>query len=284
MATKIEEDAIALLKILYDGENKSYNGKELASIMDIHATEINDAVEYLDDRGLIDRQNALGTYPFHFDEIIINSRGKYLYQQIQSEINKSDSNTLKTSESNVAVISNMPPVPIGSPYGFTDLDWEYVQKRKKQPNYLNVVFGFQFKSDHYDTEQIKLNIKKTFDKAIDTFNKRGGRDPISLEFKPLAAGYGEHLFNQIARDIISSDIAVFETSDLNPNVMIEMGVALTWGCRVLPIKKQNCPKPPSDISGQTWADYNNNGLEFLNDNHEEDLLLMIERSIQRKTI
>jgi predicted nucleotide-binding protein len=63
------------------------------------------------------------------------------------------------------------------------------------------------------------------------------------------------LFNEIARDIISSDIAVFETSDLNPNVMLEMGVALTWDVRVLPIKKEGQPKPPSDISGQTYADY-----------------------------
>jgi hypothetical protein len=44
---------------------------------------------------------------------------------------------------------------------------------------------------------------------------------------------------------------LFETSDNNPNVMIEMGVALTWDRRVFPIKKKGRPKPPSDISGQT---------------------------------
>jgi hypothetical protein len=77
------------------------------------------------------------------------------------------------------------------------------------------------------------------------------------------AGYGEHLFNKIAVDIISSDIAVFETSDYNPNVMIEMGVALTWGVRVLPIKKKGRPIPPSDISGQTWAKYTDDGSKFM---------------------
>lgn len=56
-----------------------------------------------------------------------------------------------------------------------------------------------------------------------------------------------HLFNQIARDIIASDIAVFETSDLNSNVMIEMGVAPTWGTRVHPIRRHDAPPPPSDI-------------------------------------
>jgi hypothetical protein len=75
--------------------------------------------------------------------------------------------------------------------------------------------------------------------------KLPGAIPLHLVFRALAAGYGEHLFNQIARDIIAADIAVFETSDLNPTVMLEMGVALTWGVRVLPIKRVNEAIAPS---------------------------------------
>jgi hypothetical protein len=41
--------------------------------------------------------------------------------------------------------------------------------------------------------------------------------------------------------IIGSDIAVFETTDLNPNVMIEM--SLRWGTRALPIRRHDAPKP-----------------------------------------
>jgi hypothetical protein len=89
-------------------------------------------------------------------------------------------------------------------------------------------------------------------------------------------------FNKIAGDIISSDIAVFETSDLNPTVMIEMGVALTWDIRVLPIKKKMRPKPPSDISGQTWADYTIDGLKFSDEDHEDKLVTMVENAIQKK--
>jgi predicted nucleotide-binding protein len=76
---------------------------------------------------------------------------------------------------------------------------------------------------------------------------------------------------------------VFETSDLNPNVMIEIGVVLTWGKRVLPIKKLGCNRPPSDISGQTYADYKENGADFVSKTHSEDLLAMIERAIQKKS-
>jgi hypothetical protein len=65
------------------------------------------------------------------------------------------------------------------------------------------------------------------------------RMDISLVFVNLATGYEEHLFNKISSDIISSDIAVFETSDLNPNVMIEIGVALTREIKVLPIRSHS---------------------------------------------
>jgi hypothetical protein len=105
---------------------------------------------------------------------------------------------------------------------------------------------------------------------------------VALDFRTLKAGYGEHLFNEIARDVISADIAVFDTSYQNPNVMLEMGVALTWGVRVLPIKKEGCPKPPSDISGQTWADYRSSGSEFVDTDHESKLVRMVERSARKK--
>ncbi len=65
--------------------------------------------------------------------------------------------------------------------------------------------------------------------AVDDYNSLKNAIPVKLEFHPLATGYGEHLFNEICRDIISADIVVFDTSDLNPNVMREMGVVLTWG-------------------------------------------------------
>jgi hypothetical protein len=100
--------------------------------------------------------------------------------------------------------------------------------------------------------------------------------------RTLRAGYGEHLFNEIARDVISADIAVFETSDHNSNVMIEMGVALIWDRRVLPIKKKGRPKPPSDISGQTWADYDAQTYRFIDEHHHENLTSMVRRVLRRK--
>jgi hypothetical protein len=106
--------------------------------------------------------------------------------------------------------------------------------------------------------------------------------PVTLKFKVLGAGYGEHLFNEIARDIISADIAVFDASDLNPNVMLEMGVALTWGVRVLPIKAAGRPSPPSDISGQTWAEFEASAAKFLDGDHQSKVARMVQRAVRKK--
>ena len=87
-----------------------------------------------------------------------------------------------------------------------------------------------------------------------------------------------------ARDIIGADLAVFETSDLNPNVVLEMGVALTWGMRVLLIKRGGCEKPPSDISGQTWADYEESARKFLDRDHGVKLIEMIKRAVRKDVL
>ena len=62
-----------------------------------------------------------------------------------------------------------------------------------------------------------------FEDAINNYRMRNpDASRVDLIFKTLSAGYGEHLFNNISSDIISADIAVFEASNLNPNVMIEI--------------------------------------------------------------
>ncbi len=288
MANKIAQDAAKVMEAMFKrGEfdpklrDGWFSGRDLCDFTGLSFAEVNDAVDYLDDRHFLTRMNYKGTAPFHFGEINLTSRGRYAYHEMTSA---SPPNQPAMQPDASAALENAPLLPVGSPFGFTDLDWEFVQRRKRQRTVLFVVMGFQFSSQHYDTEGLRSNVEDSFRKALNSYNQRGGRENVTLDFKPLAAGYGEHLFNQIARDIISADIAVFETSDLNPNVMIEMGVALTWGSRVLPIKKVGCPKPPSDISGQTWADYSDNASNFVNPNHEEDLVAMIERAIQKKAV
>lgn len=285
MSTPIEKNAWKILTTLTELPTNEMgqaliDAKDLQKITGLSPAEINDAIALLEPTGNIELLNALGTAPFTFRGVEITPLGRNTVQQQIAENERSQYELSHQNETPEK--GKSPPVPLGSPYGFTDNDWEIVSERKSKGNTLNVVMGYQFKSEHYDGNLLKENVEKMFQKAVDKYNGKSGSIRVTLEFTPLAAGYGEHLFNEIARDVISADIAIFDASDLNPNVMIEMGVALTWGVRVLPIKEKTRPKPPSDISGQTWADYENSGANFTDSEHENKLVRMVERAARKK--
>ncbi len=248
------------------------SNKELQELTGLTPAELNDAVTMLVDLGHLEWLRTMGTAPYNFSAVELTALGRYQYEE-----------SVASDDGTVATLGKVQtPSPIGSPYGFTDQDWEATAQAKGATEKLFVVFGYPFESMNYDAKELIKNVEAMFDKAVKDYKGKLGAIPVELSFKPLRAGYGEHLFNEIARDIISADIAVFDTSDLNPNVMVEMGVALTWGVRVLPIKKEGCPKPPSDISGQTWVDYRNSGAEFLDLGHKEKLAAMVERAVGKK--
>ena len=279
MAKTVEENAAIVLEALYNEAPKvsdqfSINGEKVQELTGLSPQEINDSVSILIDAAYVEWLQELGTHPYDFSCVWITPRGKLEYESAKKEYEQGP-NAPK------AMIYE-PMTPVGSPYGFNDEDWETVAENKSKGNTLSVVFGYQFKSEYYESSKLKENMEKNFKSAVDAYNSLKNAIPVKLDFRALAAGYGEHLFNEICRDIISADIAVFDTSDLNPNVMLEMGVALTWGVRVLPIKMKECPKPPSDISGQTWADYENSGQSFVDPDHSNKMLRMVERSARKK--
>jgi len=272
----IEENAAKILMALVEKGIEEAEGEQIKQIVGLNPEEINDAVAYLKDLGAIEVYNWLGTAPYKFGSVTVNPRGKYLYQEMKKKISEAG----KREERNL--LPERPINPVGSPYGFTDADWKFVSSRREDRNTLNVVFGLQFESKYYPTDQLIENIKQHFQKAVDAYNEKHSGEKITMRFKKLAAGYGEHLFNDIARSIISSDIAVFEVSDQNPNVMIELGVALTWGVRVLPLREKNSPKPPTDISGQTWIEYEEAGKKIIDEEFQQKLENMIEQAISKK--
>ena len=261
------------------------DGETLQKISLLDIEDINDAIHLLHDSGYVEWRQYLDTERYIFGSVWITPAGRYEAERISGAalVEPQEVSLIKQSfpPAHGQPIS-LPASPVGSPFGFTDEDWEYIALQKSNSRVLNVVMGYQFRSGHYDSEMLVGNVKHMFEIAVNAYNGSVGAIPAELVFRPLAAGYGEHLFNEIARDIIASDIAVFDTSDLNPNVMIELGVALTWGVRVLPIKSHECPDPPSDISGQTWAKYEENALHFLDVGHHDKLVRMVERAVRKK--
>ena len=282
MASFIEKNAFIVLRALLDTKaigGNYINGYKLQRTTSLSPEDINDAVTLLEQSGLVEWRRYLGTAPFVFGHVKITPRGKYEYEKSvdraeQPERPKKPEQPMKKA---FVLLS-----PVGSPYGFTDGDYEHIERIRSIPNRLNVVFGLQWESKIYDSKKLKENIEKMFKEGIVEHNRQQKAIKSDLDFKVLAAGYGEHLFNEIARDIMSADIAVFETSDKNPNVMIELGVALTHGVRILPIKEKDCERPPSDISGQTYADYVEDGSKFLDPEHMPKLIKMIDRAVRKK--
>lgn len=258
------------------------DGTTLAKITSLPPHDINDAVALLERSGYVEWMQHLDTAPYNFSLVWITPIGRYEAERVSSFEPLTIGAESRKVESRTQVGVSLPPAPVGSPYGFNDEDWEFIAQRKARSDQLTVVMGYQFSSLHYESNVLKENVFRMLQAAVDKYNALPGSLGATLDFRPLAAGYGEHLFNEIARDIISADIAVFDTSDLNPNVMVELGVALTWGIRVLPIKFHTQPKPPSDISGQTWADYQDNAAHFLDPEHEDKLVRMVERAMRKK--
>ena len=255
------------------------NGQQIKDLTGLTPSEINDAIAILVENGFVETFNALGTHPYTFYSIKLTPKGKFAYQLRNKEKNQPEnSKKVDTKETFYRPID-----PVGSPYGFTEDDWEEVYIKQHNNSIIYVVFGFQFESNFYNTETLKINIKTMFEESVQEYKKTINALDITLDFKYLAAGYGGHLFNRIASDIISSDIAVFDISDKNPNVMIELGVALTWGIRVLQIlSDSSSTRQPSDISGHTWTQYSNDGKKFLDPDHQEKLVNMIRRAAQSK--
>lgn len=279
MAATVKENASIILECLYNEANNQtredgVTGEELQKLTKLNSAQINDAVTILVQSDYAEWSQYAGSHPYEFTFVGITARGKLEYERaLENARTKPEAPANQITE---------PVTPVGSPYGFQDTDWKLVIERRSQRDVLRVVFGYQFKSDCYDTDSLIKNIKAQFEEAVNDYNSTASAIPIRLEFSSLAAGYGEHLFNEICRDIISADIAVFDTSDLNPNVMLEMGVALTWGIRVLPIKRSGQKKPPSDISGHTWADYEGSGERFFDGDHSRKMIRMVERAAKKK--
>lgn len=252
-------------------------GPSLSSMTGLDANQINDAVELLVRTGDAIIMKALGTHPFTFQFVQLTPRGRLTAEEIVSDdhLEEEPSSDTDVAESVLELITI---APVGSPFGFTDTDWEYVQRDKKLSQVLIVSLGMQWNTDYYNPDVLASKIEDCFRNALNEVNPE-----VTLDFRKLHGAYGEHLFNLIARDIISSDIAVFEISDGNRNVMIEMGVALTYGVKVFPIRCTDSPVPPSDISGQTWIEYSVNYTSWTDPDHHIKLCDLIRKVLHEKT-
>ena len=262
-------------QVEHDSQQGRYvvEGKEILSMTNLSPEKINDAVEILHENGYVDVTKTFRTAPYDFRCVELKARGRLEAERLKEAENDKKNNANKEKSSLF--------VPVGSPYGFSDYDWQCVKLDWKNKRTLIVVLGFQWSSNYYNSDKLVKNLKTQFNETLKEINNDDGLS-LQLDFKKLKGGYGNHLFNEIARTIIGSDIVILEISDQNANVMIEMGVALTWNRNILPIKEVKSVTTPSDISGQTWAEYTNNAEKWNNPDHNKQVKELIKKAMINK--
>lgn len=274
----IKTNAANVLTALVEHGNEEVAppGYLLQNWTSLEPQNINEAVDHLEELKAVEVIRGGLNVPYSFRNVKVTAAGKFLYE----ERSRHGARGLVDA---MALDKERPAVPPGSPYGFEDEDWKFVLSQKQDRSTLNVVLGLQWESNYYITNDLAQNVEGHFEHGLKAFNDRTGSDRACLRFEKLSAGYGQHLFNRIARDIIGSDIAVFEISDQNPNVMIEIGVALTWGVQVFLLREMTSKKnPPSNVSGQTWVWYKESAKQLLDDDSATKIEEMIELALSKK--
>ena len=180
--TQIDRDMTAILRVLADAQRDEYtSGRDLSTRTELDPDRINDAVTLLVQAGYVEWNQSLGTAPYDFGDAAITSRGRYEHQRLLSQLPQDGSLSVVTdvpqpqlNSENVAAEGApiLPPVPIGSPYGFTDEDWETVSDHKGGEGLLYTVFGHQFESEFFDTERLRTNVESMMRAAVQRYNSQ----------------------------------------------------------------------------------------------------------------
>lgn len=92
----IEINSNKILKVLFENNpNKDiqFLGDNINQLTGIEPNDINDAIDYLDKLGLLDRLDYMGTSPYLFGEISLNSSGNFQYHEMNKTKNQSKKNS-----------------------------------------------------------------------------------------------------------------------------------------------------------------------------------------------
>jgi hypothetical protein len=275
---KLKRNALMILRLLDRRKPKNVSDDDIKEEVKITFEEVNKAVEYLAGSNAVRRGNYASFGPqceFNFDYLQLTEQGADLFRNLSREITLPDV-PIPASRRSTSLIQ------LGLPFALTEEDLEHAARQKRNTGALHVVVGLQWKSRFYKTGLLCERLKDRFRRAVDRHNAVKPGAMLSLKFDKLSAGLGKHVFSRIARDIVGSDIAIFEASDRNPNVMIELGVALVCGIRVILMLEAKAKKIPSDIEGLTWIKYRDSGKETHDDELERKLRELIEECATAK--
>jgi hypothetical protein len=114
----------------------------LQEAVGLPTNQLNDAVSLLEVNGYAETVRTMGMAPYSFREVAATALGRV--EHLRSQL-PADAVPERGERAGVAIRRN--PVPVGSPYGFEEEDWEYVEDERERIDVLKVVLGHQFESE-----------------------------------------------------------------------------------------------------------------------------------------
>lgn len=124
---------------------------------------------------------------------------------------------------------------------------------------INVFAGYQFDSDYFNRSELDEAIVWACDIAARDISKKY---EIDLKYTPVDITPGNIMIEGLKSLINASDICIFEASDRNNNVFIELGLALAFDKPIIILLNTSALediKLPSDISGIVVLKYSDMG-------------------------
>lgn len=115
---------------------------------------------------------------------------------------------------------------------------------------LNVFVGYQHHSDFHDSKAIRSLIV-----SLDKHLQRKDNMFLNVQYGKFPPG--SVLWTEVTKAITDSDICIFDISENNPNVMIEVGLALGLGRQVFLLKNEESKRfsTPSDLRSTIYVTY-----------------------------
>jgi nucleoside 2-deoxyribosyltransferase len=124
---------------------------------------------------------------------------------------------------------------------------------------VSIALCYQFESKYYDSSELKSCITQATQYAEDMLSG------INMVFDDIEdAMHHTQVHENVTEAIRKSHIIIFEISDLNHNVIYELGVANTLKKPIIILREKTSENPlPADINQFIYIEYEKNKLEEL---------------------
>ena len=128
-----------------------------------------------------------------------------------------------------------------------------------QPLAISITLCHQFDSKYYDTGKLKSCIVRAAEESEEML------DNVNMVFEDIEdAIYDTQVHSNVIKSIRNSHIVIFEISDVNPNVVYELGIASGLEKPIIILREKSSKEELStDINQFIYIEYDKNELHRL---------------------